>query len=107
MAKRIRTVTALHTKRTSRDATYAMLWHTKQTTKLLLHTPAISAGFILKRRDHPLPPLNKLSCKAAHAPANGSQPSVYTQQWCIHKERQCNSMGRGGKGGKSAVAKQR
>jgi hypothetical protein len=32
----IRTVTSPHTKHTSRDATYATLRHTKQTTKLLL-----------------------------------------------------------------------
>jgi hypothetical protein len=65
----MRTVTSPYTKHTSRDATYATLQHTKQTIKLLLR---------------------------ARVPANAAQLSVYTQQWCIHKERQCTSMGRGG-----------
>jgi hypothetical protein len=73
-----------------------MLQHTKQTTKLLLRVPAISPGFILERRGHPPPPQNKLSRKAARAPANSARPLVYTQQWCIHKERQCTSISMGG-----------
>jgi hypothetical protein len=49
----MQTVTSPHTKHTSRVPTYAMLRHTKQETKLLLRTPAIFPGFILKRRGHP------------------------------------------------------
>jgi hypothetical protein len=94
MAKRIWTVTAPHTKHTSRDATYTTLQHTKLTTILLLRAPAISPGCPWEVWSSP--PQNKLSCKAARAPTNAARPSVYTQQWCIHKERQCTSMGRGG-----------
>jgi hypothetical protein len=107
MAKRIRTVTASHTKHTSRDATYSTLRHIKQTTKLLSRAPAIYPSFFLERRGHPPPPLNKLSCKAARAPANAARPSVYTQQWCIHKKALYFHGKGGGKGGKSAIAKQR
>jgi hypothetical protein len=96
MAKRIQTVTSPQTKHTSRDATYATLRLTKQTTKLLLRAPEISLGFVLLRGVVIPLPQNKLSRKAACVPANAARPSVYTQQWCIRKERQCTSMGTGG-----------
>jgi hypothetical protein len=88
----------------------ATLWHTKQTTKLLLRAPAISPGFVFERCGHPPPPNThttswavRLRVRLLLPPSHRFTHSsgVYTKKGSVLPW----AAGRGARGGKSAIAK--